>query len=65
MWPYAQWTMERMCGLWVPIPRAKPKQQADRNFSLSLLRDSQLHRLQYAIDTQNTTDDSDPSHVIG
>ena len=38
MWPHAQWTMERMCGQWVP--KVKQKQQADRNLSLALLRDS-------------------------
>ena len=59
MWPYAQWTMERMCGLWVP--KVKLKQQADRNLSLALLREAQLHCLPYAVDTQHTTDDSGPS----
>ena len=51
--------MERMCGLWVP--NVKPMQQADRNLSIALLRDAQLHFLPYAVNTQHTTDDSDAS----
>ena len=35
MWSYAQWTIESMCGQWVP--KVKQKQQADRNLSLALL----------------------------
>ena len=62
MWSYSQWTMERMCGLWVL--KVKQKQQADRNLSLALLRDLQLHCLQYVVDTQRTTNDSDPSQDI-
>ena len=62
MWSYAQWTMERMCGLWVP--RVKQKQQADRNLSLALLRDAQLHCLRYAVNTQRTTDSHDARHCL-
>ena len=62
MWSYSQWTMERMCGLWVL--KVKQKQQADRNLSLALLRDLQLHSLQYVVDTQRMTDDSNPSQDI-
>ena len=51
-----------MCGLWVL--KVKQKQQADRNLSLALLRDSELHCLQNVVDTQRTTDDSDPSQDI-
>ena len=61
-WTYAQWTMERICGLWVP--KAKLKQQADRNFSLALLRDAQLHYLRYAVNTQCTADNYDARHRI-
>ena len=39
-------------------------QQADRNLAFALLRYSQLHCLQYVVDTQRTTDDSDPSQDI-
>ena len=38
-----------MCGLW--MPKAKLKQQVDRNLSLALLRDTQLHCLRYAVNT--------------
>ena len=62
MWSYAQWTMERMCGLWVP--KVRLKQQADRNLSLALLRESQLHCLRYAVDIQRSTDGSDSSQDI-
>ena len=46
------------------VLKVKQKQQADRNFSLALLHDLQLLCLQYVVDTQRTTDDSDPSQDI-
>ena len=61
-WPYAEWTMERMCGLWVP--KAKLKQQTDQNFSLALLRDAQLHCLRYAANTQLIADNCDSRNRI-
>ena len=61
-WSYAQWTMERMCGLWVP--KVKLKKQPDRNLSLALLRDAQLHCLRYAVNTQRTADNCDARHRI-
>ena len=48
MWCFAQWVMERMCGLWTP--KVKLKAKADRNLALVLLRDAQLYNLHYAVD---------------
>lgn len=46
MWSYAQWTMERMCGIWTT--KVKLRSAAARNLSISLWRGQQLAMFKYA-----------------
>lgn len=58
MWAYAQWTMERMCGIWCAM--VMQRSNAARNLSLNILHMQQLSMLEYAlcIDRRGRTTDA-------
>jgi hypothetical protein len=41
MWSYAQWTLERMCGLWKPM--VMQESNPSRNLSIALVNLTQMH----------------------